>query len=84
MHRHDVRPGFSGLAQVNGRNSISWEEKFKYDLEYVNKITFLGDVKLFFDTIKTVLDHSDIGQGSEKPVALNEEREKLKRESKKS
>ncbi|MBQ9905461.1 MAG: sugar transferase, partial [Oscillospiraceae bacterium] len=68
MHRHDVRPGLTGLAQVNGRNSISWEEKFKYDLKYVNKITFAGDVKLFFDTIKTVIDHSDIGQGAEKPT----------------
>lgn len=80
MHRHDVRPGFSGLAQVNGRNSITWEEKFQYDLKYVNKITFLGDVKLFIDTIATVLKHSDIGNGNEKPTALNVERE-MKKES---
>lgn len=80
MHRHDVRPGFSGLAQVNGRNSITWEEKFQYDLKYVNKITFLGDVKLFIDTIVTVLKHSDIGSGNEKPTALNVERE-MKKES---
>jgi len=84
MHRHDVRPGLTGLAQVNGRNSISWEEKFQYDLKYVNKITFRGDVKLFFDTIKTVIDHSDIGQGAEKPTALNVEREHMKRRSVKS
>ncbi|MBR5364014.1 MAG: sugar transferase [Oscillospiraceae bacterium] len=81
MHRHDVRPGLTGLAQVNGRNSISWEEKFKYDLKYVNKITFAGDVKLFFDTIKTVIDHSDIGQGAEKPTALNVERAHMKKRS---
>lgn len=87
MHRHDVRPGLTGLAQVNGRNSISWEEKFKYDLKYVNKITFAGDVKLFFDTIKTVIDHSDIGQGAEKPTSLSVERAYMiqnKKEVKKS
>lgn len=50
-HRHDVRPGLSGLAQVNGRNAISWEEKFKLDVEYVENITFWGDVKLIFQTV---------------------------------
>ena len=50
-HRHDVRPGLSGYAQVNGRNAISWEEKFKLDVEYVNNITFLGDVKLILQTV---------------------------------
>lgn len=50
-HRHDVRPGLSGLAQVNGRNAINWEEKFRYDVEYTNKITFLGDLKIIFQTI---------------------------------
>ena len=50
-HRHDVRPGLSGLAQVNGRNALSWEEKFKLDVEYVNNITFLGDVKIIFQTV---------------------------------
>ena len=51
MHRHDVRPGISGYAQVNGRNSISWTQRFKYDIEYVNKITFVGDLKILFQTV---------------------------------
>ena len=50
--RHDVRPGLSGLAQVNGRNSVTWEEKFSWDLKYVDRITFLGDVKITLDTVK--------------------------------
>ena len=50
-HRHDVRPGLSGHAQVNGRNSVSWEEKFKLDVEYVYNITFLGDLKIIFCTV---------------------------------
>ena len=50
-HRHDVRPGLSGLAQVNGRNAISWEEKFQYDVKYAEKITFIGDMKIIFQTI---------------------------------
>ncbi|MDD6066187.1 MAG: sugar transferase [Firmicutes bacterium] len=54
-HRHDVRPGLSGLAQVNGRNTVSWEEKFEYDVEYVNHITFLGDVKIIIQTISRAL-----------------------------
>lgn len=54
-HRHDVRPGLTGLAQVNGRNLLSWEEKFKLDVEYVNNITFKNDIKIIFKTIKTVL-----------------------------
>lgn len=50
-HRHDVKPGLSGLAQVNGRNTVSWEQKFEYDLQYARKITFLGDLKIIFQTI---------------------------------
>lgn len=49
--RHEVRPGLSGYAQVNGRNTVSWEEKFKLDVEYVDQITFLGDVKIVLDTV---------------------------------
>ena len=50
-HRHDVRPGLSGYAQVHGRNTVSWEDKFKMDVHYVNNITFLGDVKIIIDTV---------------------------------
>lgn len=58
--RHEVRPGFTGYAQVNGRNAISWEEKFEYDIEYVDHITFLGDWKIIFQTILTVLKRDGI------------------------
>lgn len=54
-HRHDVRPGFTGYAQVNGRNALSWEDKFNLDVEYVNSISFLLDVKIVLKTIKVVL-----------------------------
>ena len=50
-HRHDVRPGLSGLAQVNGRNNISWERKFEYDLQYIDNISLFGDVALIFKTV---------------------------------
>ncbi|MEH7019913.1 sugar transferase [Priestia megaterium] len=53
--RHEVRPGLSGLAQINGRNSISWEEKFNLDIEYVDNISFIGDFKIVLFTIKKVL-----------------------------
>ena len=51
-HRHDVRPGLSGLAQINGRNAVTWEEKFSWDLKYVGNITFLGDIKIILLTVK--------------------------------
>ncbi|MBQ3105840.1 MAG: sugar transferase [Lachnospiraceae bacterium] len=63
-HRHDVRPGLTGLAQVNGRNAISWEEKFKLDLEYVNHITFLGDVKIILATVRSVFRRDGISSGT--------------------
>ncbi|MDE8033236.1 sugar transferase [Erysipelothrix rhusiopathiae] len=53
--RHDVKPGLTGLAQVNGRNAISWEKRFEFDVEYTEKVSFLYDLKIFFMTIKTVL-----------------------------
>lgn len=58
--RHEVKPGFTGLAQVNGRNSISWEEKFDWDIKYVDSISFLGDCKIIIKTIKTVAQHTGI------------------------
>ena len=58
--RHEVRPGFTGYAQVHGRNAITWEKKFNLDVEYVDNITFLGDWKIIFQTIKTVLKHEGI------------------------
>lgn len=64
-HRHDVRPGLSGLAQVNGRNAITWEQKFKYDVEYVNNITFLGDVKIILTTLKKAVKREGISQEGE-------------------
>lgn len=65
-HRHDVRPGLTGWAQVNGRNAIgSWEERFKYDLEYVNHVSFAVDLKVLFTTVGKVIKRSDIQVGSE-------------------
>ena len=61
-HRHDVRPGLSGLAQVNGRNAIAWEDKFKYDVEYVNNVTFFGDVKIILTTLMKVFMRDGISQ----------------------
>jgi len=52
--RHAVKPGLTGLAQVNGRNSISWEEKFEFDIEYIKNISFIGDCKILYKTIKKV------------------------------
>lgn len=63
--RHEVRPGFTGLAQVHGRNSISWEEKFDWDVEYVDHITFLGDWKIILETIRTVLKREGISAAGE-------------------
>lgn len=59
-HRHDVRPGFTGLAQVNGRNSISWEEKFEWDVRYVEHVTFLEDCRIILKTVKVVLAREGI------------------------
>ena len=74
-HRHDVRPGLSGWAQVNGRNSVKWEEKFAYDTKYVNKITFVGDLKIIFLTVKTALKRESIGvRGVDAPMDFDKYR----------
>jgi len=58
--RHNVRPGLSGLAQINGRNSITWEERFDLDVKYTHSITFIGDLRIIFLTIKKVLKREGI------------------------
>lgn len=58
--RHDVRPGLTGLAQVNGRNNITWEQKIEYDLQYIDSgITFIGDMRIIFQTVGKILKRSD-------------------------
>lgn len=64
-HRHDVRPGLTGLAQINGRNTLTWEEKFAFDIEYVKDITFIKDVQIIFKTVKKVFKREDILIGKE-------------------
>lgn len=59
-HRHDVRPGLTGLAQVNGRNAISWEEKFEYDVQYARNCTFSMDMGIFLTTFKVLFSRSGI------------------------
>lgn len=59
-HRHDVRPGLTGLAQVNGRNNLTWEQKFAYDLEYVRHVSLANDVKILFMTVVKVFARADI------------------------
>jgi lipopolysaccharide/colanic/teichoic acid biosynthesis glycosyltransferase len=62
--RHEVKPGITGWAQVNGRNAISWDDKFKYDVWYVNNASFLVDLKILFLTIKKVLGSEDISSNT--------------------
>ena len=64
LHRHDVRPGLTGWAQVNGRNAISWDQKLAYDVEYVRNFTLGKDVTILLMTVKKVLKHSDIQVGA--------------------
>lgn len=74
--RHSVRPGLTGLAQVQGRNTASWEKRFKYDIEYVSNVTFITDIKILFNTVAVVLSRENIGQGEERPEAFNVARQR--------
>ena len=65
-HRHDVRPGLTGWAQVNGRNSLDWNKRFALDVEYVRNISLIKDIKILFLTVKKVLNHSDIAEDTNK------------------
>lgn len=69
-HRHDVRPGLTGYAQVHGRNSVSWEDKFSMDVWYTKNITFMCDIKIIVDTVKTVLKREGIS--SDTSVTMEE------------
>ena len=73
-HRHDVRPGLTGLAQVSGRNGLSWEEKFRLDLEYIKTISVVNDIKILMVTVLKVFKREGIGQGEAAPVSLSVER----------
>ncbi len=68
--RHEVRPGLSGYAQVNGRNAISWEDKFNLDVEYVDNVSFIGDWKIIFLTIKKVIVKEGISSDSSVTMEL--------------
>lgn len=68
--RHEVRPGFTGYAQVHGRNSITWEDKFNKDVYYVDHVRFLGDWKIIFQTVKTVLKREGISSGSSETMEV--------------
>ena len=63
-HRHDVRPGLTGYAQVHGRNSISWDARFELDLTYIQKITFSGDIKILWETVAAVFKRDGINSGT--------------------
>ncbi len=75
--RHSILPGLTGLAQVNGRNDLSWEDKFRFDLQYAADISFVNDVKIVFLTVRKVFMHEGIGQGGEAPVSLHIQRAKM-------
>lgn len=68
-HRHDVRPGLTGLAQVNGRNLVKWDQRLAYDVQYVNKITFLGDAEIILRTIGKVFKREDVAAD---PMSVDE------------
>lgn len=77
-HRHDVRPGLTGYAQVHGRNTVSWEEKFDMDVKYVQHITFMGDLQILLETVVKVLKRDGIS--SETSVTMEEFRGTVEKE----
>ncbi|UJF26179.1 sugar transferase [Planococcus sp. 107-1] len=75
--RHSVRPGLSGLAQINGRNTATWEQRFYYDIQYVKKITFILDIKIICQTLLKAVKRSDIGErGIDAPIDFDQYRKK--------
>ena len=77
-HRHDVRPGLTGLAQVSGRNLLDWKSKFSKDVEYVNNVSFINDVKIIFKTISIVLKREGISnENAANMTNLTTERKKI-------
>ena len=77
-HRHDVRPGLTGLAQVSGRNLLDWKSKFSKDVEYVNNVSFINDVKIIFKTISIVLKREGISNENAATMTnLTTERKKI-------
>lgn len=71
-HRHDVRPGLTGLAQTNGRNETTWHSRFEYDIAYTKNVTLKNDLKIILDTIKIVLMHEGIDSTTTKQFTMNE------------
>lgn len=78
-HRHDIRPGLSGLAQVNGRNFVDWAHRLDFDVQYVKKITFIGDIRIILQTILKFLKKQDIAVDTNKvePNFAEERRKKM-------
>ncbi len=68
MHRHDVRPGLTGLAQIHGRNALNWEDRFRYDLDYVEHCSLALDVSIVLQTVGKVLHHSGVQSGAEQTI----------------
>jgi undecaprenyl phosphate N,N'-diacetylbacillosamine 1-phosphate transferase len=66
--RHDVKPGITGLAQINGRNRITWEKRFEYDIHYVDNVSFMMDVRIIYQTIMIVLKKDGINQSENRPM----------------
>ena len=80
--RHTAKPGLSGLAQVNGRNAVSWEDKIKWDLKYIEKVSFVGDIKIVWQTFKKVFVRSNITESNEETDVTLDYGDALLREGK--